>query len=62
MGTIGLMVKAAHRYGKKAVLVYVLLVEGFIYICVAMMPSAFFREHPAALIPVGMLIGIGQVR
>ena len=43
-------------------LVYVLLVEGAIYISVSLIPGAFFKENPAALIPVGMLIGVGQVR
>mmetsp|Transcript_30750 Transcript_30750/g.94200 ORF Transcript_30750/g.94200 Transcript_30750/m.94200 type:complete len:773 (+) Transcript_30750:162-2480(+) len=61
MGTIGILVSAAQRFGKKTVLVYVLLVEGAIYISVSLIPGAFFKENPAALIPVGMLIGVGQV-
>jgi hypothetical protein len=61
MATISLLVSAAHRYGKRAVLVHVLLLEGFIYLGAAFVPGSFFRDQPWALIPVGMLIGVGQV-
>jgi hypothetical protein len=43
------------------VLVHLLLSQGLIYLGVAMLPAEYFRAHPSALVPVGILIGIGQV-